>query len=290
MRILVLGKNGQLGQSFQHLVQNGQIGQWTFTDKNTIDLSDANVKDQLLAHDFDILINCAAYTAVDKAETDIDLAYQINSLAVGKLAEVCLEKNALFVHFSTDYVYHNSNRTPLKEESLTLPQGIYAKSKLEGENNIIASGCKYLIFRTSWVISPYGNNFVKTMLRLAETNHSLKIVSDQKGAPTFAEDLASAILHIIKIYYKNPQVFDKYGIYNFSNTGEVTWDDLAREIFNIRKLDVEVHPISTAEYNAPSSRPLYSVLDTEKIRSTFGIEIPHWKEALQRCLRQLSSN
>lgn len=290
MRILVLGKNGQLGQSFQQLVQNEQIGQWTFTDKNTIDLSNANVREQLRAHDFDILINCAAYTAVDKAETDIDTAYRINAHAVGKLAEVCLEKNALFVHFSTDYVYHNSIRTPLKEESLTLPQSIYAKSKLEGENNIISSGCKYLIFRTSWVISPYGNNFVKTMLRLAETNKSLKIVSDQKGAPTFAEDLAAAILHIIKIYYKTPQVFDKYGIYNFSNRGEVTWDELAREIFNLSRLDVQVSPISTAQYNAPASRPLYSVLDTEKIRNTFGIEIPHWKEALRRCLRQLSSN
>jgi dTDP-4-dehydrorhamnose reductase len=290
MNILVLGKNGQLGQSFQQLAKNVQIGHWTFVDKSILDLKDPDFRDQLSGYKFDILINCAAYTAVDKAETEIDIAYQINAIAVRQIAEVCLEKNALFIHFSTDYVYHNSIRQPLEEETPTLPEGIYAKSKLDGENHITASGCKYLIFRTSWVISPYGSNFVKTMLRLANTNHSLKIVSDQTGAPTLAEDLAAAVIHIIKLYQQNPSNFTHYGIYNYSNAGDVSWNELAIEIFRLSNLKIEVLPISTAEYKAPASRPLYSVLNTEKIRNTFGIIIPHWKDALQRCLNQLSLN
>lgn len=290
MRILVLGKNGQLGQSFQHLRPDGPVGHWTFADKNAVDLSMSNIRDQLISYDFDVLINCAAYTAVDKAETDVVAAYQINAIAVNELAEVCLEKNALLIHFSTDYVYHNSQREPLKENSPTYPQGIYAKSKLKGEDYIITSGCKYLIFRTSWVISPYGNNFVKTMLRLAETHSSLKIVADQMGAPTLATDLAAAVIHILKIYNMNSRIFNKYGVYNYSNSGEVSWNKLAEEIFYLSRLNVEVQPISTGEYNAPASRPLYSVLNTAKIREAFEIEIPHWKDALARCLKQLSSN
>lgn len=290
MRILVLGKNGQLGQSFQQLAENAQFWQWTFADKSMIDLGQPNLKLQLLKHNFDILINCAAYTAVDKAESDILAAYQINAHAVNELAEVCFEKNALLIHFSTDYVYHNSQREPLNEKSPTLPQGIYAKSKLKGEEYIVASGCKYLIIRTSWVISPYGNNFVKTMLRLANTNNSLKIVSDQAGAPTLGEDLAATVIHIIKIYNNKKADFNKYGVYNFANSGEVTWYDLAKEIFSQSRISMEVLPISTSEYNAPASRPHYSVLNTAKIREAFEIEIPHWKDALKRCLQLLNSN
>jgi dTDP-4-dehydrorhamnose reductase len=290
MNILVLGKNGQLGQSFQQLAKNVQIGRWTFVDKSILDLKDPDFRDQLSGYKFDILINCAAYTAVDKAETDVDSVNQINAVSVLQMAEVCLEKNALLVHFSTDYVYHNTTREPLKEVDPTLPEGVYAKSKLKGENHIATSGCKYLIFRTSWVISPYGNNFVKTMLRLAITNRSLKIVSDQTGAPTLAEDLAAAVIHIIKLYQQNPSNFTHYGIYNYSNAGEVSWNELAIEIFSLNNLKIEVLPISTAEYKAPASRPLYSVLNTEKVRKTFGIAIPHWKDALQRCLNQLRLN
>jgi dTDP-4-dehydrorhamnose reductase len=290
MHILVLGKNGQLGQSFHHLARNEHSWQWKFADKSILDLNDPHFREQLTSNKFDILINCAAYTAVDRAETDIGAAYQINAVAVRHMAEVCLDRNALLIHFSTDYVYHNTLREPLLESSLTLPEGIYAKSKLEGENQILASGCKYLIFRTSWVISPYGNNFVKTMLRLAETNSILKIVSDQIGTPTLAVDLAAAVIQIIKLYQQNPSNFADYGIYNYSNTGEVSWNDLATEIFKLSNLKVEVLPISTAEYKAPASRPQYSVLSTEKIRKTFGIVIPQWKDALLRCLNQLSLN
>jgi dTDP-4-dehydrorhamnose reductase len=230
-----------------------------------------------------VIINCAAYTAVDKAETDIENADIENRKAVKKLALISKELNIKLIHISTDYVFDGKNFKPYCEEFQTNPQGIYGKTKLDGENEMRDINPKNsIIIRTSWVYSSFRNNFVKTMLRLGKEKEFLGVIFDQVGTPTYARDLAKAILDII------PQIKNKkVEIYNYSNEGVLSWYDFAKEIMRMAKLNCKVNPIETFQYPTPAKRPHYSLLNKSKIKSTFNVEIPYWKDSLDECLIKL---
>jgi dTDP-4-dehydrorhamnose reductase len=228
-----------------------------------------------------VLINCAAYTAVDKAEQERDLAYQINAEAVGVLAAVCAANECRFIHVSTDYVFDGTATCPYKEEDLTAPQSVYGQTKLEGERQALLVNPNAVIIRTSWVYSSFGKNFVKTIIRLLQDKPQISVVQDQLGSPTYAADLANAILQVAS---SNTWIT---GIYNYSNTGIVSWFQFAVEIGKLSGLTTPIKGISTAEYPTPAKRPAWSVLDTTKIVATYGVIIKDWKESLGQCMREL---
>ena len=231
----------------------------------------------------DYLINCAAYTAVDKAETDKELAFAINADAVKYLAQACTDSGVKFIHISTDYVFNGNGKEPYKENDALSPINVYGESKLKGEKEAIAGNRDVIIIRTAWVYSAYGSNFVKTMLRLMKSKREINVVADQVGSPTYAHDLAEAILQIISS--------GKWveGIYHFTNNGVISWFDFANEIKNLTSLDCKVNPIPTEKYPTPAKRPKYSVLDKTKIQQTFGIKLKDWKESLKKCLSKMPS-
>ena len=281
--ILVTGSNGQLGSEIKELSKEYDYN-FFFTTRSDIDITNkANIKEFCQKNIINVIINCAAYTAVDKAQSDEINADLINRKAVKKLALVSQELNIKLIHISTDYVFDGKNFKPYCEEFQTNPQSIYGKTKLDGENEMRDINPKNsIIIRTSWIYSYYGNNFVKTMLRLGKEKEELGVIFDQVGTPTYAKDLAITILNII------PQIENhKVEIYNYSNEGVLSWYDFAKEIMKMAKLNCKINPIETYQYPTPAKRPHFSLLNKSKIKSKFNLEIPYWKDGLDDCLKRL---
>ncbi|MEW6551093.1 MAG: dTDP-4-dehydrorhamnose reductase [Campylobacterota bacterium] len=283
LNILVTGSKGQLGSELKELSSTYAYN-FFFTTRDDIDITDKDsIRSFCQNNHINAIVNCAAYTAVDKAENDETNADLINRKAVKKLALVSKELSIKLIHISTDYVFDGTSYKPYVEAYQTNPQSIYGKTKLEGETEMLSiNPSNSIIIRTSWVYSYYGNNFVKTMLRLGKEKESLGVIYDQVGTPTYAKDLAKTILDMI------PQIKNsKVEIYNFSNEGVVSWYDFAKEIMRMSKLSCKVNPIETKDYPTPAMRPHYSLLNKNKIKSTFNIEIPYWKDGLDDCLKRL---
>lgn len=281
--ILVTGSMGQLGSEIKELSSNYNYN-FFFTTRDDIDItSKDSIKEFCQTNSINIIINCAAYTAVDKAQSDIENADLVNRKAVKKLALVSKELDIKLIHISTDYVFDGKNFKPYVEEFQTNPQSIYGKTKLDGENELLdINPLNSIIIRTSWVYSYYGNNFVKTMLRLGKEKEELGVIFDQIGTPTYAKDLAITILNII------PQIENsKVEIYNYSNEGVLSWYDFAKEIMKMAKLNCKINPIETYQYPTPAKRPHFSLLNKSKIKSKFNLEIPYWKDGLDDCLKRL---
>ena len=278
--ILVTGSNGQVGSEIRAL-SSYYTHTFFFTDREELDITDREAIDSFVTENrVDTIINCAAYTAVDKAEEDSLLADKINHLATQYLAEVAKEKNIKLVHISTDYIFDGTNFRPYIETDSTNPNGVYGKTKLDGEialQNINPQNS--IIIRTSWVYSSFGANFVKTMLKLGKERDVLGVIFDQVGTPTYARDLAKTILDILS-EIENREV----EVYNYSNEGVLSWYDFAKEIMKMAKLECKINPIETKEYPTPAKRPHYSLLNKAKIKEEFGIEIPFWKDSLEVCL------
>lgn len=275
MVVAVTGANGQLGQALQHIAPNYPDISFVFAPSAEADITDkASLKTFFDRHKPEFCINAAAYTAVDKAESEPEKAYAVNVTGAANLAEVCKEYDATLIHISTDFVFDGNKTTPYTEDDMPNPQSVYGKTKLEGEEEIKRIADKYYIIRTSWVYSQFGNNFMKTMLRLGRERDSLSVVNDQTGTPTNAVDLAQALVSIVLSGKK------KYGIYNYSNEGSCTWHEFAKEIFKVNNINIDLQPIPTTAYPTPAQRPHYSVLDKGKIKETFGLAIPNWETSL----------
>lgn len=284
-KILVTGANGQLGKSF-HQIQTEFPGfQLEFHDRSTLDISNRNDIDKIQVINPDAIINAAAYTAVDLAETNFISAFKTNVISTIFLAKKCNDLNIPFIHISSDYVYDNDLNRPLLESDPCKPKSKYADTKFIGESLALYYNPKTIIIRTSWVYSEHGNNFVKTILRLAKDRPEINVVNDQIGAPTYASDLAGISLKILNKIFLEPGYI--YGIYNYSNLGSISWYDFAREIVLLSGLKCKVNPIPTSEYPRPAPRPSYSVFNLEKIKSTFGIEPIPWQKSLKICLENL---
>lgn len=283
-RILITGKNGQLGQSLQKIAADSPQFDFVFVGRDELDLSDFASIEKFFAEtgNFTAIINTAAYTAVDKAESEQEFANQINHLAVAQLAEIAKQQNALLLHVSTDYVFNGQSYRPYIETDATAPQNQYGISKLKGEQAMLVSGCAGAIVRTSWVYSEFGNNFVKTMLRLSKERDSLNVIFDQVGSPTYATDLAKTLLALLE-----KSTHSDVEIYHYSNEGVCSWYDFAKAIFELSGVDCEVSPIETKDYPTPASRPHYSVLNKAKIKQQAGVKVPYWRDSLQECLRAL---
>lgn len=291
IKVLVTGSNGQLGSELRELSIDNKDFQFLFTNRKQLDISSPEDIDRVISEfNPDFLINAAAYTAVDKAETDIEAAQLVNATAVKNLAKACSEHQVWLLHISSDYVYHLVTDHPLREDYITKPKGIYAKTKLDGENLLKDSNADYTIMRTSWVYSYYGHNFVKTMLRLGKSKEELTIVADQIGSPTYAKDIADSLLKMIKVIQRSTEKQKFKGIFNYSNDGTTHWADFAKKIFEIENIMCEVKETTTEEYGAPAPRPKWSVLDTNRINQTFGIEIIEWETSLSHCLDRLRKN
>lgn len=283
MKILVTGSNGQVGSELQFLAPSYPSFSFVFVDRKQLDISDLNaVQDFFAKHQFDYCINCAAYTAVDKAESDQATAKMVNAEGPKNLAIASKKHKVRLIQISTDYVYHNQQNTPFKEDDATSPKSVYGKTKLEGEKMVLENNPDSLIIRTSWVYSSFGNNFVKTMLRLGSERDTLSVIFDQIGSPTYARDLAKAMLDIIQ---QNPPNFN--GIYHYSNEGVCSWFDFATAIFEIKSMKTNVLPIETKNYPTPAQRPHFSLLNKGKIKENFGLKIPYWRESLKDCLELL---
>lgn len=282
--ILVTGANGQLGMEFRALAHLNTDYNFLFASREELSITDtASVEKYFSENKINYCFNCAAYTAVDKAETETDLAFESNGTAVGNLAAVCKKYNALFIHISTDYVFNGNAVSPYKETDITDPVNAYGASKLLGEQEAVKNNEASIIIRTSWVYSSFGKNFVKTMLRLMGEKESISVVNDQFGCPTYANDLAEAMMMIIK----NENI--PAGIYNYSNKGMINWYEFAVAIKEISGSNCLVNPVPSSQYPTPAKRPKYSVMDTSKIQQTFNIDIPFWKESLEKCISILKS-
>ena len=275
MVVLVTGASGQLGQAIQFIAKYHSEIKFVFCSSSDLDISNKeNCQTVFQNTKPDFCINAAAYTAVDKAESERDKAELINVLGSKNIAEACNNFDVKLIHISTDFVFDGSNDKPYTETQITNPKGVYGQTKLDGEKEIQNIFQNYYIIRTSWVYSQFGNNFMKTMLRLASERTSLSVVNDQIGTPTNAVDLAEALVQIV---LNNNQ----YGIYNFSNEGQCSWYDFAKKIFEINNVNIDLKAIPTSEFPTPAERPKYSVLDKSKIKSTFGITIKTWEESLK---------
>jgi dTDP-4-dehydrorhamnose reductase len=288
--ILITGVNGQLGNELRELSASYANYTFTFISRSELNFSNSEaIKTWFLDKSFDVIINCAAYTAVDKAESEPALAKAINATAVSTLACIAKEKNISLIHISTDYVFDGKNFKPYLETDSTHPQGVYGQTKLDGEQAMLAiNPANSVIIRTSWVYSSFGNNFVKTMLRLGREREELGVIYDQVGTPTSARDLALAILSIIQHPVVNAQKATE--IYHFSNEGVCSWYDFAKAIFELSYIPCHVKPIETKDYPTPAKRPHYSLLNKAKIKNTFDMTIPYWKDSLQDCLDVLKGN
>ena len=286
MNILVTGANGQLGHEMQRVAKSSNHN-YIFTDVadgyEKLDITSLeDIRETVKKNDVDIIVNCAAYTNVDKAESDYDTANLINNTAAGNLAAAMKEVGGTLIHISTDYVFQGDRNTPCQEDWATKPLGVYGKTKLAGEKAIEATGCNHIIIRTAWLYSQWGKNFVKTMQSLTASHDTLKVVFDQVGTPTFAGDLADVIDHII-----NSGQTDKTGIYHFSNEGVCSWYDFAKMICKLSGNTCDIPPCYSEEFQSPVKRPHFSVLDKKKIRNTFGIKVPYWTDSLEVCIKQL---
>lgn len=280
--ILVTGCKGQLGNEIQLLAPKYEDEcTFFFTDKEELDITDRKaVYTFIEKHSIGIVINCAAFTAVDKAEENEELCNLLNNVAPGYLAEAVASVGGTMIQVSTDYVFDGKGCIPYKEEDATNPQTVYGRTKLAGEENVIRSCAGSMVIRTAWLYSTFGNNFVKTMIRLGKERDALGVVFDQVGSPTYARDLARAIMHIV----------DKGivpGVYHFTNEGVCSWYDFTRAIHRLEDIDCQVSPIHTEDYPVPAARPHFSVLDKSKIKNTFGIDIRWWEDALKECIKEL---
>ncbi|MES2812319.1 MAG: dTDP-4-dehydrorhamnose reductase [Bacteroidota bacterium] len=281
MVVLVTGASGQLGQSLQFIAPKYADIQFIFASSTDLDITNQErVNSFFESNTIDFCINTAAYTAVDKAETEIEKAKAINVLGSRYLAQACQKSETTLIHISTDFVFDGTNEKPYLEFDATNPIGVYGQTKLDGEKEVIQNCEKHFIIRTSWVYSQFANNFMKTMLRLAQDRKELNVVADQIGTPTNAVDLAEALIKIIQKCHAELVEASHYGVYNFSNEGICSWYDFAKEIFRINGTAITVNPIPTEMYPTPAKRPTYSVLDKSKIKSTFNIEIKSWQESL----------
>lgn len=284
--ILVTGANGQLGSEMR-LLGGAGAGRYLFTDVAELDITDRKaVRRFVRDHAVDVIVNCAAYTNVEQAERNEPLAARLNRDAAGILADAARERDAVLVHISTDYVFGGDGNLPRREDEPTNPLGVYGRTKLEGEEAIRRSGCRSLIIRTAWLYSFFGNNFVKTMLRLTAERESLNVVSDQVGTPTYAADLARTIATLVG----EDRLSGNEGIYHYSNEGVCSWYDFAHEIAALAgRTGCRIRPCRSDEFPSQVERPAFSVLDKTKFRRTFGIEIPYWRDSLQRCIRRLEA-
>ncbi len=284
MRVLVTGADGQLGRSIRRVTE-GVEDSYIFTDVADLDITDKSAVDAFVAaNGIDVIVNCAAYTNVERAEDEEDKALLLNATAVGYLAEAAKQNDALLIHISTDYVYMGGCCSMLTEQSNPQPLNAYGRTKWAGEQAVMASGCHHIILRTAWLYSEWGSNFVKTMLRLTAERESVNVVSDQIGTPTYAEDLARAIVQIVS------ERHFREGVYHYTNMGECSWWQFACEIARLAGNDrCEIRPCTTAEYPTKARRPLNTVLDKSKFIRTFGIEIPEWRESLKKCIDELQA-
>lgn len=285
MRILVTGSKGQLGSEIARLAKSNSTDQFTFVDIDEMDLGNKDAIEKYFEDkQFDTIINCAAYTAVDKAEEDSVLAYKINAEAAGTIATICQRKSIRLIHISTDYVFDGEGNRPIAEDAKPNPLSVYGKSKLEGEQAVLRILDNAYVIRTAWVYSTFGKNFVKTIAKLAREREVLNVVDDQIGSPTYARDLAVAILQIASTI-KNEG--DVPGIYHYSNEGAISWFDLASFIVRYYGLSCKVNPIPSEEYKTLAIRPRFSVLNKRRIKETFGVEIPYWYDSLVECLKDI---
>lgn len=280
--ILVTGANGQLGNELQILSKSYSGHNFIFTSRDDLDITDSATLNNFFGlHELHFCINCAAYTAVDQAEKEVNKAFEVNADAVETIAKTCRKHNTTLIHISTDFVFDGTKNKPYHENDKPHAINCYGQTKLGGEEKAMEMNPRTVIFRTSWLYSTFGNNFLKSMVRLGQERDRLGVVFDQTGTPTYARDLAGAILQIIA----SVELEGKYGIYHYSNEGVATWYDFAWEIMHLAKIDCHVSPIETREYPTPAKRPPYSVLNKSKIKKQFGLEIPHWKESLYNCLK-----
>lgn len=285
MKVLVTGSNGQLGSEIRNISNDYKQFDFYFTNRDSLNICDySNVKNFVESNKIEAIINCAAYTQVDKAENDRENAFKVNSTGVSNLVQVSEEHNAKLIHVSTDYVFDGTNHSPFKETDATSPLGVYGSSKLEGEKFLVNSNVNGVVIRTSWLYSKFGANFVKTMMRLGRERDSLDVISDQIGSPTNARDLAVSCLEILS---KNTKLNTNGHIYHFSNEGVASWFDFARAIMELSGISCRVNPIETKDYPTPATRPSYSVLNKSKIKEDFKIEIPYWRDSLKDCIENL---
>ena len=288
LKILVIGSSGQLGQEFKRLskTQNTLDAEFIFTTRKILDITDAaSLSAYFDVYRPDIYINCSAYTAVDKAETEVDIAHSVNAIAVANIAKECNKYNSVLVHYSTDYVFNGRGFMPYTEESLTDPINLYGQTKLDGEKLALLHNPKTIVVRTSWVYSEFGNNFVKTISKLAKERDTLSIVADQIGTPTSARNLAcDTLLMIGKMIMDTDSSY--YGLYNYSNLGVASWYDFARKIVELQNINCNILPIASTQYPTPARRPYYSVLDKSKIIKTFGLTLRHWETSLRDLLSE----
>jgi len=285
VEILVFGRIGQLGSALAEVLSDRY--ETRFIDQPELDLTaPESVRDHVQAYLPSIVINAAAYTAVDRAETEPELAHIINARAPGSLAYACDEAGAVLIHYSTDYVFDGAASMPYTETAAVAPTGVYGQSKLAGEIAVASATQRYVILRTAWLYSAVGHNFVKTMLKLANSGQPIRVVADQIGSPTYAQDLARVTRGIIEVLYNRRE--DCFGLYHVTNTGTTSWYGLAQEIFRLAAhQDVVVQPISTEEYPTPAPRPAYTALDCSKLERVFGLTLPSWRDALARCIDSL---
>lgn len=286
MNILVTGANGQLGNEMRIVSRNSQ-DHYFFTDVAELDITNAMAVEKMVNdNDIKAIINCAAYTNVDKAEDDYDFAELLNATAVKHLAQAIKKNDGILIHVSTDYVFGGTkNNTPCSEDEPANPTGVYGITKLHGEQSIIETGCKHLIIRTAWLYSEFGKNFVKTMLNLTATKPNLNVVFDQVGSPTYAYDLAQAIFNIVE----NRKYEGQNGIFHYSNEGVCSWFDFTKMIAEYAgHTACDIQPCHSDEFPSKVVRPSYSVLDKTKIKKTFGIHVPYWTDSLKRCLAELA--
>lgn len=285
-KILITGCNGQLGNEIRDIADKTPFS-FTYTDVAELDITDINAIDSLFAATpFDYVVNCAAYTNVNKAESEEDIAYKINAVAPENLAKVCAKYNSTFIHVSTDYVFDGNACQPYSESDSVCPQSAYGRTKLAGETLALKACQNTIILRTAWLYSEYGNNFVKTMMRLGTEKDELSVVFDQVGTPTYAGDLAQTILSIIK-KIENGDKETVPGIYHFSNEGVCSWYDFTKEIHYLANITCNVRPIESKDFPSPAKRPFYSVLNKQKIKETYSIDVPYWKDSLALCIKNL---
>ncbi|MBQ3608649.1 MAG: dTDP-4-dehydrorhamnose reductase [Bacteroidaceae bacterium] len=282
--ILITGANGQLGNEMRVLSAENKEYNYFFTDVAELDICDAKaVLDFVKANDINVIVNCAAYTAVDNAEDNVELCTKLNAGAVGYLAEAAEANGAEFIQISTDYVFDGTAHIPYQETEPTCPNSVYGNTKLAGEQNALTLCTRSMVIRTAWLYSTFGNNFVKTMIRLGKERDSLGVIFDQVGTPTYARDLARAIFAAIRQGVVP-------GVYHFSNEGVCSWYDFTKAIHRLAGITTcQVKPLHTSEYPTKASRPHYSVLDKTKIKNTYGIEVPYWEDSLKECISLLTS-
>jgi len=285
MNILITGANGQLGNEMRKISIKSVSDSYLFTDVTELDITKPDdIRRMMKEKQISVVVNCAAYTNVDKAEDNEKIADILNHKAAENLAIACKEQDALLIHISTDYVFGGLKNTPISEDEPVNPLGVYGKTKLDGELSVINSGCRYLIFRTAWLYSSFGNNFVKTMLKLTGEKDKLSVVFDQVGSPTYAGDLSAVIFKAIE-----ERLFRKYqGIYHFTDEGVCSWYDFTVEIAELSGHKCDIQPCHSDEFPSKVKRPSFSVLDKTKVKKDLGFTIPHWKVSLKKCIKELT--